>query len=84
MGPPRFELELLPPQGRRMPSYPTGPLGQIKYPIHMIPIQKLIPPCRIGKLYYLLRNQQHTYGPDTYYGACCRDNHLDKFHPSTN
>ena len=25
MGPPRFELELLPPQGRRMPSYPTGP-----------------------------------------------------------
>jgi len=25
MGPPRFELGLLPPRGRRMPSYPTGP-----------------------------------------------------------
>ena len=25
MGPPRFELELLPPRGRRIPSYPTGP-----------------------------------------------------------
>ena len=26
VGPSRFELELLPPQGRRMPSYPTGPM----------------------------------------------------------
>jgi len=25
MGPPRFELGLLPPRGRRMPNYPTGP-----------------------------------------------------------
>ena len=25
MGPPRFELKSIPPQGTRMPSYPTGP-----------------------------------------------------------
>jgi len=25
VGPPRFELESIPPQGTRMPSYPTGP-----------------------------------------------------------
>ncbi len=26
MGPPRFELESIPPQGTRIPSYPTGPI----------------------------------------------------------
>jgi hypothetical protein len=25
MGPLRFELKSIPPQGTRMPSYPTGP-----------------------------------------------------------
>ena len=25
VGPPRFELKSIPPQGTRMPSYPTGP-----------------------------------------------------------
>jgi len=27
VGPPRFELELLAPQARRIPSYPTGPFN---------------------------------------------------------
>ena len=38
VGPPRFELGLLPPQGRRMPSYPTGPFELCNYYF----IQKLV------------------------------------------
>jgi len=43
VGPLRFELKSIPPQGTRMPSYPTGP----KQPIHLTFIEKLI--CKFWK-----------------------------------
>jgi len=31
VGPLRFELKSIPPQGTRMPSYPTGPKTEDEY-----------------------------------------------------